>query len=667
MGIFWEEKVYVSKRTYGRRVGQDNETPAEPRQPRARREAPPPRVVEPFVWPNPYMLDNFPTLSGFVALDFETKDPGLANGGGSSWPFMGEGFICGAAVSVRNRLLDTTFDYYLPIAHSEGNTDADRFWEWLRHAANDPNVTFVMANSIYDLGWLNRHGIDPVNAPYDVQAMATLLDEHRFSYSLDNLAQLYLNENKSTDEFVARCQRGGVDRPFENMDKIPSWIVAPYGKRDAQLTLRLFNHLSPLIVQENLTNVLDLERECTKVAVDMRARGVRVDLGKAEQIKVEFTQRQASAIERIKQATGINVEPFDNAAIANALRVENPALELAKTSTGKDSIRAGALERMDTPVSRDVREMRQMAKLISTFIDGYLLEHSRKGRVHAEFHPLRRVDEEGAKGTISGRFASSNPNLQNIPNRTDEGRRIREAFVPEEDEDWCKLDYASQEPRLTVHFASLANLRGAAEMVARYNENPMTDLHGETATLMNVPRWKAKAINLGIAYGLGGAGLCKQLGLPTQFVERYGRKVEIAGDEGQRLLDAHARGTPFISELFKMTRDAAKRRGWIRTIEGRVLHFEKNDKGEFDWIHAACNRLIQGSAADQMKRALVNLRAAGIPILITVHDEADLSVPKGEVGARVIAQCKEIMENALRLAVPVVADVKTGENWAAIE
>ncbi len=629
--------------------------------------------------------DELPELHGIVGLDGEMKDPGITAGMGSSWPYAGQGFVTGWAVS------SDQGDMYLPMRHAAGNMDPNRVNRWLKAQAAKPDVTFVYANSIHDMGWLLRDGIEPVNLPVDVQSMAALLDEHRMSLSLDNLAFDYLGERKTSKEFKEACARAGLIDPMANMDMVPAWVAAKYAIPDASLTRRLYHRLIEDIRKEDLTRIFELERECALVALDMKRLGVRVDLDKAAREMERFERQRDEALARVKDLTGINCTATDNTAIARALRAENPRIEFPQTATGKDSIKKEFLDTLNSPVATHINNARRYDKAIGTFFQGYIFGCEVKGRIHADFHPLRRSndDNDGGNGTISGRFASSDPNLQNIPARDPEIRdAVRGCFIPEEGEQWVKLDYASQEPRLTIHFACLSydskkaakwrpELEGCYDMADRFRRDPNTDLHGETTKRMfgiveSDARWgeyrkKAKAINLGLAYGMGGAKLCRQLGLPTEWKEftKNGRTVryEAAGPEGQRLLDLHRASTPFIRGLQKMTQEMADTRGFIRTIGGRVCHFEKSG-GEYLWTYAACNRLIQGSAADQMKMALVAIRREKIPLLVTVHDESDMSAPRGEAGERLKAQVKEIMENVIHLKVPVVAEVTTGENWA---
>ena len=611
----------------------------------------------------PFDLAQLPDLTGVVALDFETKDPGIGMGTGSSWAHEGAGFICGVSIAWMGGA------FYLPVCHSSGNVDADTVRRWLREQAHDPAVTFVMANSSYDVGWLGRWGIVPINPPIDVQGMATLIDEHRSSYSLDNLARHYLKQHKGSDALVAASRDIGIPHPMSNMDRLPAWIVEPYAVDDAVLTLKLYHHLMPMIRAEGLEDILRIECRASMAAVDMRRLGVRVDVDKAERIKQGFIVQRDAAIADIARITGINVTPWDNVAILQALRVENPTLVAEHTPTGKEALRKEFVDALGTPVAAAVAQARHLDKSINTFFDGFIHKYAYRGRIHAEFHTLRRTDDEGfGYGTITGRLSCSNPNLQQIPARDPEiGPAIRSCFLPEEGEQWLSADYSSQEPRWTVHYAALMRLRGAEAMVQRFNDDPRTDLHGETAALMGVKRGPAKTINLAIAYGAGGAKICHQLGLPTRMKEMHGRMVEIAGAEGQALLDRHAAAVPYVRGLQSAAKKRAEELGYVTSYGGRRMRFKRGFDKKVEMSHKALNKLIQSSAATQNKVALARLREAGIPVMISIHDSAEASIPLGAEGERVKSQIVDIMESAVELLVPSVVDTKVGPDWGSLK
>lgn len=609
--------------------------------------------------------DELPELSGYVALDTENKDPGLSAGNGSSWAHQGVGFGCGVAISWDGG------SFYLPTRHSDGNIDPQRVYGWLSAQARKPDLTFVYANCMYDLGWMAREGVNLVNPPVDVQGIAAILDEFKNSYSLDALGREYLGRGKSSAAFKAACAAGGLTDPMAHMDLVPGWLAEAYGTDDAVLTRDLFHQLLPLLEAENLTGIHALERECYLVGFDMKRQGVRVNVDKAERYMREFERKRDAALLAVFEATGVHVTATDNVALARALKMENPGLVLPKTTQGRDQLRKENIESLKSPVADLINAARRYDKAVSTFFRGYLIESSVNGRIHADFNPLRRsgTDDgsEGMRGATSGRWSSTNPNLTNIPNRDPEiGHAMRDCFEAEEGEDWGKLDYSAQEPRLGVHIAERHGIQGAKEMADQYRANPMFDMHQEVATNMGIKRGAAKTMGLGIWYGQGGAETCKRLGLPTEWVKlRNGDMLEVAGPEGKELLRRHFERFPFIKGLQTELKTEAERTGRMRTLGGRHVRFQKYGD-EYARTHKACNSKIQGSAGDQMKRAQVLMRREGIIPLVVVHDEADVSIPRGAAGAVLTGRIKEIMESAMPLSIPVVAEIKTGGNWAAV-
>lgn len=637
-------------------------------------------------------FDAYPELSGVCALDFETDDPGLQNKRGSSWATPGEGFVCGFSIA------SSQGSFYVGLQHSGGNSDPDKAWRWLAAQAAKPDVTFCYANAIYDLGWMLRHGIDPMNAPIDVQGQAALLDENRQSYSLDNLARDFLGQTKGTDDLRRRAADMGIPNPMANMKRLPTWVVGPYGELDAVHTLALHNHFAPKLQAEGLDKVFALERECLLVARDMKWRGVRVDVEKAAINKQKFIAIQSNAIKTIKDLTGVNVTAWDNVSIARALHVENPKLELEKTSTGKESIRQGVIELLNTPVSNAVIEMRKYDKAITTFF-GYIENYTTpRGRIHSDFHPLRRTRDEaeggGNAGAGPGRWSCTGPNLLAIPRRNPAiGKPLRECFLPEEGEEWLKLDYSSQEPRLATHFAYHARgvrdrhgnwhppkehqrgeaLPGAAEMVAKYLANPTMSFHKEVGAAMGLgttgPLYDAiKINNLALIYGMSGKTFCLNNGYPTKWIKSWNdRDIEVAGEEGQALIDKHTAAVPWGKPLARIAMETAETRGYIKTILGRRIRFTRRDaNGRLMFTSRALNNAVQGSAADQMKTAQVAFRKAGISVLVVVHDDGNISKPMGEAGERVLREASEIMANAIQLAVPSLAESKVGRNWGDV-
>ena len=307
-------------------------------------------------------------------------------------------------------------------------------------------------------------------------------------------------------------------------------------------------------------------------------------------------------------------------------------------------------------------EAREFNKARTTFVDA-ILKHQVNGRIHAELHPLR----SDVGGTVTGRFSYSNPNLQQIPARHGEiGPMIRSLFIPEEGTLWGAFDYSSQEPRIVVHYSKLMGFRGASDFAEQYSVDARTDFHQMAADIVGVPRKQAKDINLGLFYGMGSKKLAASLGLEFE--------------DAKELFAEYHDKVPFVRELSDYAINRASRKGVIRTVLGRRCRFDKWEPNKYgSWkpmtyqeayaehgpaikrafTYKALNKLIQGSAADQTKAAMVALANEGILPMIQVHDELDVSV-ESEDQAKMIT---EIMQDCVKLEVPSVVDAEFGPNW----
>ena len=256
------------------------------------------------------------------------------------------------------------------------------------------------------------------------------------------------------------------------------------------------------------------------------------------------------------------------------------------------------------------------------------------------------------------------PNLQQQPARDDFSAKWRSIYLPDEGGLWASADYSQQEPRLVAHFASIAGCAKADRAVARYRSDPNTDNHQMMADLTGLPRKQAKNIFLGLCYGMGGARLAESLGLPVANAIIKGKQVEQAGEEAQEILDRFDEMAPFVRQLYNKARDVGYSRGYIRTLLGRRCRFPVNPFGRgHDFSQNAMNRLIQGSAADQTKLAMVNAAKAGFKLQLQVHDELDLTVASKDEALKLA----HIMETAVELKVPCRVDVEVGASWGEAE
>ena len=603
------------------------------------------------------MPESYPNLSGehLIAIDLETKDPDLKELG-AGWA-TGSGHIIGIAVAVEGA------SWYFPIRHANGgNLDAKMTLNWLRDVCGMPGCTYVFHNAMYDVGWLTREGITIAGRIVDTMVAAPLLDENRFSYSLNSVGADYLKERKDERTLQEAAKSMGLN-PKSEMWKLPAHFVGRYAEQDAALTLRLWQHLSALIVDQELSSIFDLEMRVLKVCLAMRRRGVRVDLEKAEGVKRRLQQEEETILLAIRKETGVDI----NIWAANSVAKAFDALDLFYPRTEKTqapSFTRNFLSNNAHPMAKQIVRARELNKARTTFIDS-IANHAVNGRIHAEMHQLRSDDG----GTVTGRFSYSSPNLQQIPARNEEiGPLIRGLFLPEEGEQWGSFDYSSQEPRIVVHYANLLKLRGADQFVSAYAEDPNTDFHQLAADIVGVPRKQAKTINLGLFYGMGVNKLAEQIGLDFT--------------SAKELFAVYHDKVPFVRELSSCVTSAADRKGVIRTLLGRRCRFDKWEPRTFGsnkaysfeearqvygettllkraFTYKSLNKLIQGSAADQTKKAMVDLFEAGITPTIQIHDELALSISSRKQAETVM----QMMQECVELAVPSLVDAEFGPSW----
>ncbi len=597
------------------------------------------------------MPDGYPDLSDAreVSIDLETRDPNLTTMG-SGWPRK-DGYVIGVAVAVEGEA------WYFPIRHENGsNFDAKQTLRWLTDVCSVER-DYIMHNAMYDLGWLWAEGIEVKGRVVDTMIVAALLDENRFSYALNALGRDYLNERKSEKDLREAAASFGVNAKSE-MWKLPAHFVGAYAEQDAALTLKLWQHFKGMILKDDIADIFDLELKVLKVVFAMRKKGVRVDLEKAEQLK-HYLQSEEEKV--LASVGGQDIDIWAAASISKAFDAQG--LRYPKTpKSGAPSFTKNFLANHAHALPQAVVRARELNKARTTFIDT-ILKHQHNGRIHAEAHSLRSDDG----GTVTGRFSYSNPNLQQVPARNAEiGPMIRGLFLPEDGEVWGAFDYSSQEPRLVVHYASLLKLQGAQDFADQYNVDANTDFHQMAADIVGVPRKQAKDINLGLFYGMGKNKLAEQLGLEFE-------------DAKELFAEYHGK-VPFVQQLADYVINRASNKGLIRTLLGRKCRFDKwepNAYGVFKpqsyqdayaehgpaikraFTYKALNRLIQGSAADQTKAAMVALYEEGITPLIQVHDELDISVGDPETGKKI----QDIMETCVDMQIPSIVDAEFGPSW----
>ena len=605
-------------------------------------------------WVQPEELKDLSHYSE-IAIDLETNDPKLTTLGSGN--VVGRGHIAGVAVAVEG------WSGYYPIQHEQGNMDKGLVMSWLKDVLKQENTTFIFHNAMYDVCWLRSYGLEIKGKIVDTMIAASLINENRLSYRLDSLAKEYCGLGKDEKILQAAAKEYGLD-PKKDMWRLPAMYVGQYAERDAESTLKLWQRLQMELYAQELMDIFNLETRLFPCLVDMRFKGVRVDLDKADQIKKNLQNREAKIINRIKDLSGINVEIMAARSIAKAF--DNLNLPYDRTEKSKEpSFTKNFLATHPHELPKLIAEAREINKAHSTFIDS-ITKHAVKGRIHADINQIRSDDG----GTVTGRFSMSNPNLQQIPARHPElGPMIRSIFIPEENTKWGTFDYSQQEPRILVHYAKLQNLNGVDEIVDAYKQGD-ADFHQVVADMAGIERKQAKTINLGLMYGMGKNKLMAELGLMK--------------DSAEKLIQQYHKRAPFVKALMDNVSRKANDRGKIRTLLGRACHFDlwqpvqfgvykplplEQARKEYDeplkraFTYKALNRLIQGSAADMTKKSMVSLYENGILPHIQIHDEVDISVESDKKAEEII----QIMESAIQLEVPNKVDYEKGNNWGDIK
>ena len=604
------------------------------------------------------MPDGLKDLKGYkeIAIDLETNDPNLLSLGSAN--VAGDGHIVGIAVAV-----DGWKGYY-PVAHEGGgNMDKKLVYSWLQDVLNQTDTTFIFHNAMYDVCWLRREGMTINGHIVDTMIAASLIDENRLSYRLDILSKHYVGIGKDEKILIEAAKDYGLD-PKKDMWRLPALFVGQYAERDAESTLKLWQRLKVELLNQELMDVFNLETKLFPCLVDMRFKGVRVDLEKADNIKKNLMDREAKIVSKIKGLTGIDVEIHAARSIAKAFdKLKLPYDRTEKSN--EPSFTKNFLQNHPHELPKLIADAREINKAHTTFIDS-ITKHAHNGRIHADINQIR--SDQG--GTVTGRFSMSNPNLQQIPARHPElGPLIRSIFIPEEKTTWGSFDYSQQEPRILVHYAKLQNLEGVDEIVEAYNQGD-ADFHQVVADMAGIERKQAKTINLGLMYGMGKNKLMAELGLMKDSAEKLIRQY-------------HAKA-PFVKKLMDNVTRKAEDRGKIRTLGGRACHFDlwqptqfgifkplplEQARKEYDeplkraFTYKALNKLIQGSAADMTKKSMVALYENGIIPHIQIHDEVDISVESDKKAEQII----EIMESAVELKVPNKVDYEQGKNWGEIK
>ena len=590
-----------------------------------------------------------------IAIDLETKDEGINNGLGAGWA-TNQGEIIGFAVATEG------WQGYYPFGHfGGGNLIKEQVLTYMNDICSLP-CRKIFHNAQYDVGWLNAYGIEVKGEIVDTMIAGALIDENRYTYKLNALAKDYLGELKAETDLNEAAQAHGVD-PKAEMWMLPAEHVGYYAEQDARLTFLLWQRFKHEIHSQSLETIWDLERRLLPILIKMRKKGIRVDVEKASSLQKKFIEKEKDILFKIKKLVGKDIDIW--AARQIAFGFDKLGITYPKTEkSGEPSFTQNWLINSDHEISKLIVHAREINKFHNTFLNS-IMKFEYKGRIHAEINQLR----SDTGGTVSGRLSMSSPNLQQLPARNKEfGPIIRGLFLPEENYQWGSFDYSQQEPRLVVHYASSIGegYEGSQELVEAYTK-ANADFHQTVADLVGIDRKQAKTIGLGLMYGMGKNKLANMLGLGF--------------DEASALIAKFNRRAPFVKLLSDRCMKKANSEGVIRTKLGRKCRFDMWETKDFGihtpekfenasakygannikraFTYKALNRLIQGSGADQTKKAIVDCYEQGDLALLQIHDELCFNVSSEEHAQKI----KTVMEDGVKLRVPSVVDVALGKDF----
>jgi len=541
----------------------------------------------------------------------------------------------------------------------------------------------------------------------DTMIAASVIDENRFKYSLDSLSKDFLNEKKGgydLQEKTLAWSKGTIKDPMSNMHKLPASIVKDYAKQDVDLTLKLWKLFDKKLdevlyikpednVEKTSRSIFELETKLFPCLVDMKFKGVKIDVEKAKAFGKRLEKTKNNIINYIARKTNIKIEMWAASSIKALLDHQNIDDYKKTPKSGMPQLPKDYLSTHKNKYLRLIAKAREFDKAKNTFVEG-LLGFVHNGRIHADINQIR--GEHG--GTVTGRFSMSNPNLQQIPSKGYIGKKMRELFIPETGSEWYSFDYSQQEPRIVVHYAIKLGMAGTADLQKEFDKED-ADFHQIVADMAKIPRKQAKTINLGLFYGMGKIKLQKELNLDSQ--------------KARTLFNTYHAKVPFVRQLSQDLSEFASNEGLLFTLGDRFCRFDKWESRDKEWnpetnrftevklyptreeaidgykleqmtkydkltdpenehfekhytrafTYKALNRLVQGSAADMTKRAMVDLYKKGIVPHIQIHDELCVSIKDHETRTMV----QETMEQAIKLEIDNKVDCESGPNWGQIK
>lgn len=634
--------------------------------------------------------ESFPNLSDakVISFDLERREDDFDNGPG--WR-RGKASTCGFSLGAIDRL-GNKGAWYFPIRHAVDqhlNLNPDQALTYLRSVLQTPHIPKVGANLIYDIGSLTDDGIYVQGPLHDIQFAEALLHSDG-EVNLEHLARKYLGRGKESNRLYELCAQayGGKanNKQRANIWRMSPLIVGPYGESDAALPLDIIDAQYPLLYREEQHELYRMECDLIQLLVRMRLAGVRVNVDKAERLyaklgndlKHQYAQFKREYVEIESVQSGKDIQRcFDHI-----------GLQYPKTAEGNPSFRKDFLKNLDHPLADLINTTREMEKIRGTFIRNYILEKNVNGQLFCSFNPLRGDDG----GTVTGRFSSSDPNLQNIPVRTDLGKQMRDFFEHDLGHACIeKDDMSQQEYRDLAHFAVDDGDGSAQALRDDYNNNPKTDYHVRVRVMIkerahkDIERRPIKNINFGLLYGMS--------------EKKLNRMNGFSPSEGKSVFKAYHESNPYVKATMKAAEAEMQEQGFITTILGRRIRFNLwepifTNYGEdrspglpFEMAineygpmikrsggHKAINYRLQGSNADQIKKGMVDCHKAGVYEVcgvprLQVHDELVHSLPDLSPAVNeALNEMRHILETCIpHMRVPVRIDHKRGPTWGACE
>lgn len=611
------------------------------------------------------MKTEFPNLQkhDVVALDTETT--------GLKWYADDKPFSFSVAAGTR--------DYYFDIRETP---QAIRWWNDQQRKGK---FKVVCHSASFDYLMGKAIGLNiPLDRLEDTAIRACLIDEHLYSYRLDDLGKKYLGVGKIDIWKELADIFGG--RPTQkvqivNLPRAPIKLAASYCNQDARITLDLYRHQEELIQLNDLQQILIFENQLLPYFITNEGRGVRVNIAETERAIVKLNKKIKLLQQKLDKLVGFAINPnpcdqvynlFEPTQLDEYNWESNDGTLLESTESGKRaSITQSALESMTHPAAKLIVQIRKYTKCKNTFLEGAILGNQFKGRVYPSINQVKgdRGTGEGTKGTGTGRVSYSGPALQTNSKRDKElAAIVRVCFLPDVGHNWSVRDWGQSDFRWFAHYSR------APDILAAYRKDPYTDYHQLAADITGIPRdptpgfsGYAKALNLGLVFGMGEGRCAHDMGFRTTSTVKIlpgGKKKRFykAGPEAKKIFQQYHAALPFVKPFIKKVIKRAKERGYIKTLEGRKMRFTQNT------AFKAPSHLFQSGTSEMMKRGYLRVNqyfeSEGTgSVILTIHDELDNNIPKGAKGKKIDNEVRKIMQDVDNCTVPFTTSAGMGKNW----